>query len=445
MTGALDGLNTAVTSMTAPAARPSAESRVEPRPQSQPQEVQASAPAPAPSLRGVTLILVGIVLIALNLRLAVSATGTLLDSLGTSLHLGAASTSFLTTVWTLAFAVGGLAGSTLARRFGLDRVLTASLIAIILGSALRGISAQPTLMAGSVVTGLGIALSNVLLPAVTREYFPHRIGMVTGLYGTALSGGAAISALVAVPVANRLGSPERGLAFWALPGVVALLVWLIAHGERASHASGARRQVEAQPRNPLRTLAHSRIAWATAAFFGLQSAAAYVIMGYLPSVLEASGHSAAESGVMLSAVFFIGLPMSYLVPVLAGRTRDQRVLVTVLTACIIGAFLGLAADPGAPAWIWVVLAAVGMTTFPLVLALIGLRGTTAAGTAALSTFSQSIGYLGAAAAPFGAGMLHDAAGSWTAPMLAMAGVGVCQGLVGLYVASGRRGTLELEG
>jgi CP family cyanate transporter-like MFS transporter len=168
-------------------------------------------------------------------------------------------------------------------------------------------------------------------------------------------------------------------------------------------------------------------------------------MGYLPSVLEASGRSPAESGVMLSAVFFLGLPVSYLVPVLAGRTRDQRVLVTGLTLATIAAFLGLAADPGPLGWIWVVLAAIGMNTFQLVLALIGLRGTTAAGAAALSTFSQSIGYLGAAAAPFGAGMLHDAAGSWTAPMLAMAGVGVCQGMVGLYVASGRRGTLELEG
>jgi MFS transporter, CP family, cyanate transporter len=403
---------------------------------------QTAVPSPRSPLHGTLLILVGVVLIALNLRLAVSATGTLLDSLGSSLHLGGAATSFLTTVWTLAFAVGGLAGSTLARRFGLDRVLTASLLALIFGSALRGIPAEPALMVGSVVTGLGIALSNVLLPAVTREYFPNRIGMVTGLYGTALSGGAAISALVAVPIANTLGSPERGLAFWALPGIVALLIWLASRGERASHRYGA--QPVVQPRNPLRKLARSRIAWATATLFGLQSAAAYVIMGYLPSVFEASGRSAAESGVMLSAVFFIGLPMSYLVPVLAGRTRDQRVLVSVLSVATIGAFLGLAADPGPLAWLWVVLAAIGMNTFQLVLALIGLRGTTAAGTAALSTFSQAIGYLGAAAAPFGAGMLHDATHSWRAPMLAMACVGVCQAVVGLYVASGRRGKLELE-
>jgi CP family cyanate transporter-like MFS transporter len=456
VTGAQGGLNTSADSASAAlgSARPIQPGQAgDQSDQTHSQSPVSAKPSPSPSpVRGSLLILVGIVLIALNLRLAVSATGTLLTSLGSALHLGAASTSFLTTVWTLAFAVGGLAGSTLARRFGLDRVLTASMIAIILGSALRGIPAQPALMIGSVVTGLGIALSNVLLPAVTREYFPHRIGMVTGLYGSALSGGAALSALVAVPIANMLGSPERGLAFWALPGIVALLVWLAAHGRRAAHAQDRRERAAAAmtpaalpPRNPLRTLARSRIAWATAALFGLQSAAAYVIMGYLPSVLEASGRSPAESGVMLSAVFFLGLPVSFLVPVLAGRTRDQRLLVSVLTAATIAAFLGLAAAPGSLAWIWVVLAAIGMNTFQLVLALIGLRGTTAAGAAALSTFSQSIGYLGAAAAPFGAGMLHDAAGSWTAPMFAMAGVAVCQGMVGLYVASGRRGTLELEG
>lgn len=398
------------------------------------------------AVRGSALILAGVVLVAANLRLGVSATGALLQSLTSSLHLGTALSSFLPTVWVLAFAVGGFAGSPLARRFGIDRVLSASLVALILGTLLRGVPSAFALLAGSLVAGLGIALANVLLPAVSREYFPTRIGLVTGLYGTTLTAGAAISALVAVPIGDALGSPSRGLAVWAAPTLVALLFWIAAGGERSAHASSAARAArESAAHIPLRALTRSRLAWAMAALFALQSAGAYVVMGYLPSIFESAGMSASGAGALLSASFFVGIPASFVVPVLAARMRDQRVLISVLTACFVAAFLGLALAPGALAWLWIVLLAIGMSTFQLTLALFGLRGGSAAGTAALSTFSQSLGYLVAAAAPFAFGLSHDALGSWRLPLVAMAALVVCQGLVGLYVASGRRGTLDLEG
>ena len=397
-------------------------------------------------MRGSALILAGIVLVAANLRLGVSATGALLEQLTSSLHLGTALSSFLPTVWVLAFAVGGFAGSPLARRFGIDRVLSASLIALMLGTVLRGVPSAFALVVGSLVAGLGIALANVLLPAVSREYFPTRIGLVTGLYGTTLTAGAAVSALVAVPIGDALGSPSRGLAVWAAPTLVALLFWIAARGERSAHASSAARAAKREAAHiPLRALTRSRLAWAMAALFALQSAGAYVVMGYLPSIFESAGMSASHAGALLSASFFVGIPASFAVPVAAARMRDQRVLISGLTSCFVAGFVGLALAPGALAWLWIVLLAIGMSTFQLTLALFGMRGGTAPGTAALSTFSQSLGYLVAAAAPFAFGLSHDALHSWRLPLFGMAAVVVCQGLVGLYVASGRRGTLDLEG
>ena len=126
-------------------------------------------PAEPGSRHGAALIMAGIVLVAANLRLGVSATGALLDSLSSSLHLSAAVTSFLPSVWVLAFALGGFAGSPLARRFGIDRVLAAALVALIAGSLLRGVATEGALLAGSAIAGLGIALANVLLPAVARS------------------------------------------------------------------------------------------------------------------------------------------------------------------------------------------------------------------------------------------------------------------------------------
>jgi CP family cyanate transporter-like MFS transporter len=279
---------------------------------------------------------------------------------------------------------------------------------------------------------------------VARSYVPSRIGLVTGLYGTALTGGAAVSALVAVPVADVLGGPSLGLALWAAPAAVALLAWYGGRGERLAHAGGAVRGGGAYAHVPLSALLHSRLAWAMTALFALQSACAYMVMGYLPSVFESGGMTAAHAGALLSVTFFLGIPTSFVVPVAGARMRDQRVLMGGISLAFFGGFVGLALDPVGLSWLWVVLLAVGMSTFQLVLALFGLRGGTPGGTAALSTFAQSLGYLGAAAVPFAAGMLHSASGSWTAPLLAMAVLVVFQTVVGLYVASGRRGTMELN-
>lgn len=425
------------------------------------------------NLRGTGLILAGIVLIAANLRLSVSSTGSLLDSLTGSLRLSPAVASVLPSIWPLAFAVGGFSGSWLARRYGLARILGASIAVLTAGCALRDVADTPALLGGSVLAGLGIALANVLLPAAVRQYFPDRISLVTAMYATALAGGSALAAGVSVPIASALGRPESGLAVWALPAVLALGLWAASTGRRSAHArgpaapapagapgslaalaggvyeaepvggpaGGAVAQTPAVPGNhiPLRALSRNRVAWAMAALFGLQSMSAYVVMGWLPSILEGAGMSAARAGAVLSVTFIINIPCSFIVPVLGARMRDQRIMFLLLAAALAVPFAGLVLAPVSLVWLWSVLLGFGMAVFPLVLALFSLRGGSAASTAALSTFAQSIGYLGAATAPLAVGILHDITGSWTGPLLLMAGISVLQGVVSLYVASGRRG------
>ena len=72
--------------------------------------------------------------------------------------------------------------------------------------------------------------------------------------------------------------------------------------------------------------------------------------------------------------------------------------------------------------VWALLVGIGCVIFPLVLTLIGLRARTAAGTAALSGFTQSAGYLLAAAGPFTVGLLYHATGGWTVPLVMMIGL-----------------------
>jgi CP family cyanate transporter-like MFS transporter len=393
---------------------------------------------------GTGLILLGIVLIAANLRLTVSATGALLDQLGSSLHLSSGIESFLTAVWPLAFAVGGISGSWLARRYTAGTVIMAALCALALGQLVHSLHDTAALVAGSVLAGLGIALANVLLPVVVRQYFPDRVGQVTGMYAMVLSGGAAVAALASVPVANGFHNVDAGLAIWVIPAVIGLAAWFAARPQRAAHPTNAA-AAPVGAHLPLRHLARQRLAWAMAALFGLQSMGAYVIMGWLPSVLSSAGMSASAAGAVLSTVFFINIPISYAAPHFGARMKDQRPLLIGLSAMGLVGFVGLIIAPGSLAWVWAVFLAFGMAVFPVVLAFFPARGGTAQGTAALSTFSQSIGYLLAAVVPLTFGVLHEATGSWTGPLLIVVVATVLQAVVGLYVASSRRGTVTGPG
>ena len=69
-----------------------------------------------------------------------------------------------------------------------------------------------------------------------------------------------------------------------------------------------------------------------------------------------------------------------------------------------------------------------------VLTLIALRARTSEGTAALSGFTQSVGYLIAAVGPLGIGVLYDATGGWTLPLSVLCVIVLAQIAAGLMVA-----------
>ena len=113
----------------------------------------------------------------------------------------------------------------------------------------------------------------------------------------------------------------------------------------------------------------------------------------------------------------MSIPLSLWLPNVLARSEDpRRVLFTVIAAYPVG-FVGLMLAPHSLAVLWAVIVGTALVTFPLILTLIGLRARTPEGTAALSAFTQSTGYLIAAVGPFLLGVVHDATGAWTWPLV----------------------------
>lgn len=373
-------------------------------------------------------MLAGIILLALNLRPAAVSVGPVLEEVRRGLGMSAPTAGLLTSLPVLAFAVFGAAAPGLARRFGIHRVALAGLGGVVVGLAGRAlVSSEVAFLALSMLALAGMATANVLLPSLVKLHYPDRIGRMTALYTTALAIGLTASLILTVPIAEATGSWRWALGVWAAVAAIAALPWLglLAHDQHAGAAPGG---------VTLGQVARTRLGLAMAGFFGLQSAQAYVVFGWFATLWRDAGYSPAAAGALVALVAAVSIPLSLRLPAAAARRTDQRGILLAVMACYPVGYVGLLIAPYALGVPMALLVGVGACTFPLILVLIGLRARTPSGTAALSGFTQSAGYLIAAAGPFTVGALHEATNGWTAPLVLLLVLCVPQILLGLYVA-----------
>jgi MFS transporter, CP family, cyanate transporter len=365
-----------------------------------------------PRNREQILILIGLVALSFNLRPAASSVGPVIHALNDDLGMSATTAGFLTTLPVLCFAVFGALAPWFARVIGAHRVMLIALGLSSLGLWARSVVDNSWLFLLVTVLPLaGMATANVLLPSLIKRHFPTRIGLLTAIYSTTLAIGMTLSSALTVPIGEAAGSWRYGIAMWGLTAFVATLPWLGLLQHDVHPDAGLRRSIG------FRDVARTRLARMMALYFGCQSMHAYAIFGWMPEIYGDAGFSASTAGLLLALTQAVGIPVSFVLPGLVARRRDQTPIMAVLTACYLAGYLGLLLWPSQGAVAWCVLIGLGTGAFPLVLTLLGLRASTPDGTAALSSFTQSTGYLIAGVAPFLMGFLYDTTGSWTAPIL----------------------------
>jgi CP family cyanate transporter-like MFS transporter len=363
---------------------------------------------------GPILVVTAVLLLAFNLRPAVTSLGAVLGDVGDDLGLTATAAGVLTTLPVVCFAAFGAVAPRLARRYGTPQVIATSVAAIALGLTIRAVTDSAVLFVILTAVGLaGMATGNVLLPAIVKSHFPNAIGRMTGLYTTSIAVGTALAAALTVPVGDLAGGWRGGLFLWGATAAVALIPWLtIARTEPKWPAAERRDRVVASGLRMSRT----PVAWALAVYFGSQSIQAYVTFGWLPQIFRDAGFDATSAGLFLAGVPAVGIPVALALPYLAARGPDQRPYVVVCVVAFAAGYVGLLAAPSNLPWLWIVLLGIGGGAFPLALTMIGLRARTADVTARLSGFAQSIGYIGAASGPVAVGALYDVTDGWTAPI-----------------------------
>jgi CP family cyanate transporter-like MFS transporter len=370
---------------------------------------------------GTVLLVVGIMVLALNLRAAITSLPPVFPGLAARLHLSPAEVTALATIPVLCFGLFSPVAARLSRRFGEERVLLGALALLAAGLALRGAFPGGMLYPGTVLGMAAIALMNVLLPSLIKRRQPSRAGLLIGSYLLCLAVGSVFGSLLAVPLyrdtahAAWLGGPIRfTLWLWAVPAVIAFAVWLpqaryrTLPGAAGGGAGGVARSSVA--RHPL--------AWQVTVFMGMQSLTYYAALSWLPTLFQDRGMSAAQAG-DLSALMNLGNAVTaLLIPVIAHRMASQRALAVPTVIATAAGFAGALYSPLGGAWAWVLLLGLSQgASLSLAIFFTVARAPDPMTAASLSALAQGGGYLLATTGPLAVGLLHAATGGWGVPIM----------------------------
>ena len=396
--------------------------------------------APLPSAPAVVrpwLLLLGLVLVALNLRPALSSMAPVLNTVSDSLGLSVAQAGLLTTLPVLCLGVFAPLAPILARRFGTERVVLGILLTLGGGIVLRSYLGEVGLFAGSILAGASIGVIGVLVPGIIKRDFAGHAGTITGVYTMALCLGAALAAGATVPLSDYFDNRwALGLGFWALPAVIAMIFWLPQVRKRQSVHSVAYR---------VRGLLRDPLAWQVTLYMGLQSSLSYIVFGWLPSILIGRGLTPTQAGLVMSGSVIVQLITALTAPWLATRGKDQRLAIVVVMSMTLAGLFGCLYAPIEGLWGWAIVLGLGQGgSFSLALTMIVLRSRDAHVASNLSGMAQGIGYTVASLGPLAVGVVHEMTGGWSAVGWIFAVVGLAAIIAGLGAGRARYVNVRCE-
>ncbi len=383
------------------------------------------------------LLLAGVVLAAINLRPVMTAIGPLIGQIQADTGLDAAGAGLIVALPVLCFGIFSGMVPRFGRRFGLEEVLLGAMLLLAAGILLRLMPGIPPLYLGTAVLGVAIASINVLLPGVTKRSFPLEGRRISGMYVAVLGVSATVASALAIPLSETWLGWRGALAVWAVPALVAALVW----------AALVRRRPPSRPAPPrvagLRALLRSRLAVAVMLFMAAQSFAFWVVLTWLTEILISTGIGEVNAGLIFATSLGLGVIPAVALSLFGDRVRDDRVLVVAAGASTIAGLLALLLFESAGAIVWASLIGVGQGAgFALGLTFFVSRAASHEMAAELSGTGQSVAYLIAAAGPVLAGSIHDARSSWGLVIGMIVVVVVIQTAIGLE--AGRPATIAEE-
>ncbi len=380
------------------------------------------------------VVLLALVLVAANLRMALTSVPPVVLDIQRSTGWGDVELGLLTTLPVIAMGAFALVVPSLAARIGRSRAVWGALGILTVALAMRLAGTVPGVMHVSVIAaGIGIALASGLVPGIVREQLPASIGKATGAWTAAMFLGAGAAAAFTVPLAQLTGSWQAALAVWAIPAALALVAWTVIERPRASPA-------EKVARVRLGDLPwRNRAAWSLTAYMAINSLVYYAALAWVAASLDERGFSEEAAGWLFGLLTVSQVAAALTLPAWSQRMRSRRLLIATTSVITAASLVVLGVAPTfLPVIVMFLIGASNSGGFSISLSLLSEFSPDAASAARLTAMAFTVTYLVAATGPVAAGALLEAADSWTVVFCALALVALAQLIP---IAGLRRGTI----
>jgi len=391
-----------------------------------------------------TLVLVGVVLFALNLRGPLVAISTVTTDLGTDLGMSSTAVGLLTSLPVLCFGLAAPGASSLIARTGVERSVLLSLLGVLVGVLVRSLGGIPAALAGTVIMGLAITIGNVVVPVIIGRDFRGRAAAITGTYTATMNVGSMIALTVTGPLAEAFGW-QLALAFNAVFPLLAATVWVPLARRGPPRAAPATASVESAERRAAATperrvpMIRRPTTWMLTIAFAGQAFSYYGLTAWLPTLLaDEQGMSRTEAGAASSIFQVAALIGAFGTPFIINRFGGPIPAFLVNGALWATMPLGLLFAPDLWA-VWSALAGAAQGGgFVVIFTVVVMRAGTQRESRQLSSIVQTGGYTVACLGPVIVGGLHDATGGWAASLLTVFAAICALTLLGSLAARGVR-------
>lgn len=372
------------------------------------------------------LLVAGIMLFAANLRFPITSMGSLVPVVRDSLEVSSTVMGAISTLPLLAFALISPFAPKLATRFGMEKTIFIAMIFLGLGLLIRSANGISTLFIGTAVIGITIAFGNVLLPGLIKMRFPFKVGLMTGLYTIFMNIFGAIASGVSVPLSTMESFGWKGsLGIWTVLTLIAVLIW-------TPQARNPRSQPTMNLEQKKTNMWTVPIAWQVTIFMGFQSFMYFTPLTWLPDIMQSQGYSLSQAGILLSLMLVGLIPVNFIIPVLADRMKNQKLLGAFTGIVFLLGSIGLFSSNLGILTVSAILIGVGCGSgYSLSMMYFTLRTRNGYEASDLSGMAQAVGYLIAATGPIVFGGIYDLVGSWFVPIIMLIVVSIIVIITGI--------------
>lgn len=370
--------------------------------------MSAHASAPRAAVPVARWVLAGIILVAFMLRAPITGVPPVLNAISDTLVLGPTLAGFVSTLPLLCFGVFAFVTPFLSSRLGVEPTLWLAVMLLNVGMGVRLIVETGPFFGGTLLIGLGVAIGNVIVPALARTWFATRLAFVMGLYSVTLQVSGA-SGPLATSISTGLGAEwPIAIGFWLAPGLLALGLWSLV-------SVLVRRSTHGQPHKAaaptgLGHVARTPLAWIITVVMGLQSLLFYTLLTWLPTQFRGIGATDTQAGLMLTAFTLLGMPGSFAAKFFTIHPKAPRNLITMWSIYTIGLVLLWIGTPTTVITGAIICGLGQGLALAMALTFIAHQRNPA-DVPATSALAQGVGYLIAAAGPVALGYIYATTGS----------------------------------